>query len=178
MIERHVVADGPQRRLTVSRQEKRWQNAFPYHWDADELVSRRELLRLAVYTSGALFAGTAVLGLLGLARRPSTFERVAVARTAEVSAGQAVYFNYPGADDQAMLLRLVDGRFVAYSQKCTHLSCSVYYQRDRDRLYCPCHEGVFNPQTGDPVAGPPPRRLERIALREEGGVLYAVGREP
>ena len=26
----------------------RWRSTFPYHWDADDLISRRELLRLAV----------------------------------------------------------------------------------------------------------------------------------
>ena len=45
-----------------------------------------------------------------------------------------------------MLLHLPGGRFVAYSQKCTHLSCAVYYQPERERLYCPCHEGVFDPR--------------------------------
>ncbi len=175
MSERSVAADGPQGRPTASRQLRRWRNEFPYHWDADDLVSRRELLRLAVYTSGALFAGTGVLGLLSLARRTEATERVAITRTADVPAGQAVYFAFPTPDEQAMLLHLPDGRFVAYSQKCTHLSCSVYYQPDRDRLYCPCHEGVFNPRTGDPLAGPPQRPLGEIALQEQGGVLYAVG---
>jgi hypothetical protein len=37
---------------------------FPYHWDADDLVSRRELLQFAVYASGALFASTAVLAVV------------------------------------------------------------------------------------------------------------------
>ena len=30
----------------------RWRATFPYHWDADDLVSRRELLRFAVLASG------------------------------------------------------------------------------------------------------------------------------
>jgi len=33
----------------------RWRSEFPYQWDADDLVSRRELLHFAVLTSGALF---------------------------------------------------------------------------------------------------------------------------
>ena len=67
--------------------------------------------------------------------------------------------------------------FVAYSQKCTHLSCAVYYQPERERLYCPCHEGVFDPVTGEPVAGPPQRRLaDRPA--QDGDTLYAVGHVP
>lgn len=159
-------------------QQKRWRAQFPYHWDTDDLVSRRELLGFAVYASGALFSLTALLALLGLVRRSRTVKVQPIARVSEVPEGTAFYFQYPEADDQAMLLHLPGGRFVAYSQRCTHLSCAVYYQPNRDRLYCPCHEGVFNPLTGDPVAGPPPRRLPRILLRREGDVLYAVEQTP
>lgn len=77
-----------------------------------------------------------------------------------------------------MLLHLPDGRFVAYSQRCTHLSCAVYYQAERERLYCPCHEGVFDPATGEPIAGPPQRRLMQIRLRQDGEMLLAEGVEP
>lgn len=156
----------------------RWRSAFPYHWDADELVSRRELLRFAVYTSGALFSVTALLAVLGLTRRPGSQAMQPVARVSDVAEGQAVYFHYPDPDDEAVLLHLSGRRFVAYSQKCTHLSCAVYYQADRQRLFCPCHDGVFNALTGDPEAGPPQRRLPRISLRQEGDMLYAIGQEP
>ncbi len=159
-------------------QIKRWRAEFPYHWDADDFVSRRELLHLAVWTSGALFGCTALLAGLGLASRPAPPPARPIARVGDVPEGQALYFAYPAADDQAMLLHLPGGQFVAYSQRCTHLSCAVYYQPERARLYCPCHDGVFSPLTGDPVAGPPQRRLEPIQLRREGDLLYAVGREP
>ena len=66
---------------------------------------------------------------------------------------------------------------VAYSQKCTHLSCAVYYQADRERLFCPCHDGVFNPRTGEPIAGPPQRKLARIELRVVGDGVYALDME-
>jgi Rieske Fe-S protein len=63
---------------------------------------------------------------------------------------------------------------VAFSGKCTHLSCAVYWSKERGRLLCPCHEGVFHPETGDVLAGPPPRPLPKIELREENGTIYAV----
>jgi nitrite reductase/ring-hydroxylating ferredoxin subunit len=159
-------------------QIKRWQGEFPYHWDADELVSRRQLLQFAVYTSGALFASTALLALFGLLQRAQRTPPQPITRVNEVPEGEAHYFNYPDPDDQAMLLHLPGGTFVAYSQKCTHLSCSVYYQAERERLYCPCHAGVFNPVTGDPEAGPPQRPLPRILLERDGDMLIAVGMEP
>jgi nitrite reductase/ring-hydroxylating ferredoxin subunit len=177
-----AAGGGPDERAAesagVAALDRRWRAEFPYRWDADELVARRELLQLAVYTSGALFLVTAGLAVLGaLWRRPQTPSQP-VARASEVAEGEAHYFHFPTPDDDAMLLHLPGGRFVAFSQKCTHLSCAVYYQAERERLYCPCHEGVFNPLTGDPEAGPPERRLPRILLRQEGDTIYAVGWEP
>lgn len=164
----------------VSEREpsQRWRMEFPYHLDADELVSRRQLLQLAVWTSGALFAGTAILALLGRLDDRRRGEPTPIARVDQIPEGEALYFNYPEPDDQAMLLHLPGGEFVAYSQKCTHLACAVYYQPERERLYCPCHEGVFNPRSGEPVAGPPVRRLPRIVLRREGEMLVAVEEVP
>jgi Rieske Fe-S protein len=159
-------------------QVKRWRAEFPYHWDADDLVSRRRFLEFAVYTSGALFAGTTLLAALGLLRRPRETKEQPIARVNDVPEGQALYFAYPEPDDQALLLRLPGDQFVAYSQRCTHLSCAVYYQAERGRLYCPCHEGIFDPQTGEPIAGPPQRRLPRIRLRRDGELLVAEGVEP
>ncbi|HEU5015368.1 MAG TPA: Rieske 2Fe-2S domain-containing protein [Roseiflexaceae bacterium] len=158
-------------------QVKRWRAQFPYHWDADDLVSRRQFLQFVVYTSGALFGSTTLLALLGLIQKAETTAPMPVARMSEVPEGGALYFHYPNPDDQAMLLHLPGGRFVAYSQKCTHLSCAVYYQADRQRVYCPCHDGVFDPQTGEPTAGPPQRRLPQILLRQEGDQIFAVGVE-
>jgi Rieske Fe-S protein len=157
---------------------KRWRAEFPYHWDTDDLVSRRELLQFSVFASGALFVSTAVLAVLSFIKRLGGTETQPIARVADVPENSAVYFNYPAADDQAVLLHLPAGQFVAYEQKCTHLSCSVYYQPERGRLYCPCHDGVFDPATGNPIAGPPQRRLEQIALRQEGDILYAAGHVP
>lgn len=168
----------PAVRVSPRVRAARWHSAFPYHWDADDLVSRRELLRLAVLTSGALFVGTAVLAVLGWLDTRRRGSPKPIVQASAVPEGSAYYFNYPEQDDQAMLLHLPGGRFVAYSQKCTHLSCAVYLQPERQRLYCPCHEGVFDVETGEPTAGPPQRRLPRIALRREGDLLIAVEEVP
>lgn len=154
------------------------QRAFPFHWDADELVSRRELFYFTLYASFTMFSTTFLLAILGWLRKPFHGASQAIGRITEIPEGSVVYFDYPGPDQQAMLLHLPGGRFVAYSLRCTHLACAVYYRQESQELICPCHHGVFQPETGDPVAGPPRRRLEQIALRQEGGVLYAVAITP
>jgi Rieske Fe-S protein len=153
---------------------------FPYHWDADELVSRREFLHFAVYTSGALFAGTALLAVLGLIERlspaPAAPEQ-RVARASDVPEGGALYFAYPTPDDQAVLLHLPGERFVAYNQRCTHLSCAVLPRVADGVIRCPCHEGYFDLASGRPIAGPPRRPLTTVRLEVRGDDVFAVGVE-
>jgi len=131
-----------------------------------------------VYASGTLFLATAFLAVLRRFLPAKKNPPKEIAQIADVPHGEALYFHYPGPEDQAVLLRLNSGRFVAYSQTCTHLSCSVYYQKDQNRLFCPCHEGVFDTRTGEPIAGPPVRPLPRITLQANGEKLYAIGVEP
>ena len=59
------------------------------------------------------------------------------------------------------MIRTRDGKLLAYSQKCTHLSCAVVPELDEGILRCPCHEGIFDLSTGRNIAGPPPRPLPR-----------------
>lgn len=164
--------------LSPRTRAERWRADFPFGWDADDLVSRRQLLQWSVWASGALFASTGLLAALSFLRDRRRGTVRAIVAASAVPVGEAHYFSYPGANDHAILLRLAERRFVAYSGKCTHLSCAVYWDARRGRLLCPCHEGVFHPETGDVLAGPPPRPLPRIALEERDGVLYAMGETP
>lgn len=151
-----------------------WEQEFPYRWDADDLVSRRQLLRFAVLASGALFAATGVLAGIGFVRQRSRGTRQPIVKAVDVPVGGVHYFDYPATDDQALLLHLTDGQFVAYSGKCTHLSCAVYWDAAQRRLLCPCHDGEFDPATGSPIAGPPARPLPTIELEQQNGTIYAV----
>jgi Rieske Fe-S protein len=155
-----------------------WGREFPYQRDADDLVTRRHFLQVAVITSGALFAGTVGFAFLGRVDDRRRGSPQPIARVEDLPVGAAHYFNYPGAGDQAVLLHPSEDEFVAFSQKCTHLSCSVYYQPEQDRLFCPCHDGVFEPRGGEPIAGPPQRRLPRISLEVRDGTLYALEEAP
>ncbi len=164
------------------RRRQFWQreaahDEFPYDWEHDAAMSRRELLRLVLVTSGALFAGTLALAAFGRRDDRRRGSPMPIPGGRELPPGEALYFNYPEKGDQAVLLNLPGQGFVAYSQKCTHLSCSVYYG-DQGDLVCPCHDGKFDARTGDPIAGPPQRALPRIELEERDGQLFAIEQRP
>ncbi|MCC7264926.1 MAG: Rieske 2Fe-2S domain-containing protein [Candidatus Latescibacteria bacterium] len=98
-----------------------------------------------------------------------------IARLDEIPVGGVRLFQYPDPHKSCVLVRLGETDFVAYDQQCTHLACPVIPEPQANRLYCPCHEGVFDLATGRPVAGPPRRPLPRIRLEIRDGTVYAVG---
>jgi arsenite oxidase small subunit len=105
---------------------------------------------------------------------PTTVQKVGEVDRMKI--GQATTFGYPTANDPCILVRLSETKFVAYSQKCTHLTCPVYYDPGKNHLECPCHEGAFAVTTGAVLGGPPQRPLPKILLRiDSDGAIYAIG---
>src|SRR6266498_1565239 len=91
--------------------------------------------------------------------------------------GSSLYFNYPSRSDPAILVRSQAGEYYAFGQKCSHMGCSVYFDRNRRCLECPCHKGAFDAQSGFVLNGPPTRPLDQIVLQmRAGGAVWAVGR--
>ena len=157
-----------------------FQAEFPYERDEEAQVTRREFCNFLGLTSAALFVGAA-----GFAAKAALDERESVSLPAaridgaeSLAPNSSLNFSYPGERDSAILIRTADGAYHAYGQKCTHLSCPVYYARDHQRLECPCHEGAFNAATGDVLYGPPPRPLDAIEIEMRDGQIWAIGRTP
>lgn len=81
-----------------------------------------------------------------------------VGYTAESVSGFA--YVVPGAGSTPLVL----------SPVCTHMGCNVVWNGEKQRFLCPCHGGQYTAD-GRNVAGPPPRRLDRLPARVENGVL-------
>jgi len=156
-----------------------WQQDFPINRGEELDNSRRQFLKFLGLTSFAFFTGTLGVALKAAfeEQRTATLPELRIAAVGEVPEGQAVYFHYPDESYPAILIHLPGGQFVAYEQKCTHLLCPVLYQPEHERIYCPCHEGAFDPATGQRLAGPPPRPLNGIKVVVRGNDIFAVGRE-
>ncbi|MGH8009009.1 MAG: ubiquinol-cytochrome c reductase iron-sulfur subunit [Candidatus Binatia bacterium] len=154
----------------------RWREDFPINWEDDHYVTRREFTSFLALTSGALFFGTGLVAVREWWRRWRLAPPVPVrvAQVAEVPIGGVKLFHYPTPNDPCLLIRLTADRFVAYGQKCTHLSCPVVYRAADERMHCPCHEGHFAVADGRPLAGPPRRPLPRIVLARRGEEVWAT----
>ena len=157
-----------------------FQAEFPYEREEEAQVTRREFCNFLGLTSAALFLGSSGFAAKAAleAGAAESFSASPVPGADLLAPNSALNFNYPGATDSAILIRTADGAYHAYGQKCTHLSCPVYYSRDQQRLECPCHEGAFDARTGNVLYGPPPRALDTIELETRDGQVWAIGRKP
>ena len=154
-----------------------WKRDFPYEAAAEEEVTRREFARYLVVGTGALALGNVGLAAWTQLRTVNVGGPSVIVDAASVEVGSTFLFRYPTNADPAVLLRLSDTDLVAFSQKCTHLGCVVYYEADERRWHCPCHEGNFEAETGDVISGPPLRPLGRIDVEiRDDGKIWALGR--
>ena len=152
---------------------------FPYDRDEEAQVTRREFCNLLGLTSAALFLGAGGFAAKAAldARQSEALAAARIEGAETLAPNSSLNFNYPTARDSAILIRTQDGAYHAYGQKCTHLSCPVYYSRTQQRLECPCHEGAFDAATGNVLYGPPPRPLDAIEVELRGGQVWALGRK-
>jgi nitrite reductase/ring-hydroxylating ferredoxin subunit len=156
-----------------------YQADFPYEREEEAQVTRREFCNFLGLTSAALFVGAAGFAAKAAidARESESFTAARIDGAETLAPNASLNFNYPTERDSAILIRTAEGAYHAYGQKCTHLSCPVYYSRDHQRLECPCHEGAFDANTGSVLYGPPPRALDAIAIEERDGQVWAIGRK-
>jgi Rieske Fe-S protein len=159
----------------VSAPPPLWREEVPIHAAEERYVTRRQLAKFLVLTSLGMFVGNLWILVRSWWRREPVVPVREVARASAIPVGGVKVFFYPSPHDACLLLRLGEDDFVAYSQKCTHLSCAVYFARDAGRLECPCHEGHFDLRDGRVLQGPPPRPLPRVRLERRGDALIATG---
>lgn len=154
-----------------------WRDEFSVYTADERYVNRRQFTKFLTLTSFGMMVGNLWILAKSMLHRPPSFPRVAIAALDEIPVGGVKTFNYPNPDDPCILIRAAVDNYVAYSQKCTHLSCAVYYQKEQNRLECPCHQGFFSVADGTVLQGPPQRPLPRVALQEQGGQLIAIRME-
>ena len=159
-------------------EQPQWRNDFPIDWPQDEFVARRDFTKFLVLISFAFSVGQLwIVAENFLRRRRGAPPVLRIAAAGAIPLGGSLVFAYPDPHDTCIVVRTGPQHYVAFDQKCTHLSCAVVPDVRNGRFHCPCHNGSFDLQSGIPLAGPPRRPLARIALEIRGNDLYAVGRE-
>ena len=139
--------------------------------EARSQLSRRDFLRLGI---GALSA-IALLEIGGaslLFMRPRSLEgefggMLNAGAVESFPDGSIVEF----PDGRFFLIRAQDGGFLAIYQRCTHLGCSVTWEANDNRFFCPCHASSFD-RNGDVENPPAPRALDTFAVQISDGAVW------
>lgn len=146
-------------------------------------TNRRDFLSAAtgVAMAGGLAAGYGTLAVMaGRFLYPTDDKSVGwrfVATVDQLKPGAAMTFVAPSGAP-VVVARQGEGEtaedFIALSSVCPHLGCRVHWEAQNDRFFCPCHNGVFDPE-GNATEGPPAQakqRLKEFPVKVENGLLY------
>ena len=117
----------------------------------------------------------------------STFDPIKIASTTDIKEGDGFKFRvvldlpYAGPEKVRQnifgILVNVKGEYKAYSSVCPHLNCSVDWiptKSDKEKLWCNCHNGSFDPSTGEVTGGPPPKGLTVFTIETRGSDIYLL----
>jgi len=164
--------------MATDTKDNHWKEDFPIQQLESTQVTRRDFAKFLCLVSGGLAAGT---GLVALKANYFPEEKVEgehlVGKKSEIPVGGTKSFVLEGSTIPYVLIHLEDGQLRAYEQKCTHLSCAVFYKPNSGRIECPCHNGWFDALTGEVLAGPPPRPLPRLDVVVKGDDIYVKALE-
>ncbi len=78
-----------------------------------------------------------------------------IAQVSAVQPNSSVTFTIPSNGDPGVLVRLNNGKFVAFDATCTHAGCPVQYDPSSQHLLCPCHGAEFDPSNAAAVVQGP-----------------------
>jgi cytochrome b6-f complex iron-sulfur subunit len=149
----------------VNNENENWKKDFPIHKQDATQVSRRDFAKFLTLVSGGLMVGS---GLVAAKAHLLPKEKVKgehfICKKGDVPVGGTWPFVIDGSTIPYILIHLESGEFRAYEQKCTHLSCSVFYAPGTGKIECPCHHGFFDALTGEVLQGPPPRALPKLEV--------------
>jgi Rieske Fe-S protein len=139
-------------------------------------ITRRDFMKLV--NGGLVIAGTAVIaGPVVAYFYPSELqetpsEPVRVCTVDELPVGESKtigYGRYP-----AIVINTPDG-LRAFSAVCTHFACIVKWENEQGLIYCPCHDGYFDPSDGHVISGPPPLPLTVIPVSVVNNEIFIGG---
>jgi len=128
--------------------------------------TRRRFIRSGIGIAGLIYIGAAVYPVYRYlvdpaekAEAEASVKEIELPGLDKLPLGTAMMFRFAGKP--GLIIHHEDGEWVAFSAVCTHLACTVQFQKDQKRIHCACHGGTYDMKTGKNIAGPPPRPLTK-----------------
>src|ERR1700687_641535 len=121
--------NGEEKDCAACGKAPKWKQDFPIEWEGAHYVPRRELVKFMTLGSLLLAGANWITAIAGkLVHRGSRAGRD-IRVTSALGQTRALLFRYPTDRDPCIAVRTTEGKLVAYSQVCTHLSCAVVYDK-------------------------------------------------
>ena len=132
-------------------------------------VSRRSFLDILLKTGLLAWLASVVYPIFEFLKIPPQDESAPTSVVAgslkDLAAKQSIVFRF--GNEPAILLIGPDGKPRAFSAVCTHLQCTVQYRKDMQKIFCACHNGMYD-TNGRNISGPPPRPLQEFTVALKG----------
>lgn len=144
----------------------------------DISITRRVFVRAGIAAAGACYAAALsypIYQYLAAAAQKAEAEaavkEVTLNDVEKLPVPSALMFKFNGRP--ALLIRHAESEWTAMSAVCTHLGCTVQYEPAKNEIFCACHGGVYNANTGANISGPPPKPLTlfHVAVNQGKAVI-------
>ena len=152
--------------------------------------SRRRFFRWVTGAAAGLIGLGLAIPLAGYVISPALRRRaqswVEVGRLDTLSVGEPAQLEYvtivrdgymeAKTQKAVWAVKQPDGAVTVFAPLCTHLGCGYHWDTTDRRFKCPCHGSVYD-VTGEVLAGPAPRALDRLPTKIEEGRLLVMYKE-
>lgn len=132
-------------------------------------LTRRSFLDRLLGLGALAWVGSVVYPIVEYFKTPPQGEAevtsVVAANIKNVKPNSGTVFKF--GHEPAILVSGPDGNLHALSATCTHLECTVQYRPDLQRIWCACHNGMYD-LSGRNISGPPPRPLSEFKVTVKG----------
>jgi len=135
-------------------------------------ITRRSFLDTLLGVGAVGWLGTVLYPVVEYLKTPALSEAevtsVVAANVKSLKPNAGIIFKF--GSDPALLILGSDGKLRAFSGVCTHLECTVQYRSDLQKIWCACHNGIYD-MNGRNIAGPPPRPLVEYKVTQKGDAV-------
>jgi Rieske Fe-S protein len=132
-------------------------------------ISRRSFLDRLLGIGAVAWLGSVIYPVVEYFKTPAQGEAevtsVVAASMKSLKPNSGLVFKF--GREPAILINGPDGKLRALSAVCTHLECTVQYRPDLQRVWCACHNGMYD-LSGRNISGPPPRPLTEYKVSLQG----------
>lgn len=150
----------------------------------EKAMTRRSFLDYGIRAIGAFISAAVAVPVIGYVISPAfakkEFQWVQLGQVSDFQAGEPklvefTLFRKDGwvevAEKKSVwVVRRGDNQLDVFNPRCTHLGCAFNWEADKRQFRSPCHNGIFD-ITGKVTGGPPPRPLDTLEHKIEGGQL-------